>query len=78
MSNGNQWVSPREDGRWGVHKEGSSRDTKICDTQKEAIERAREIAINQGVEVIVQGRDGRIRSKDSYGPDNCPPRDTEH
>lgn len=73
----NQWVSPR-DNRWGVHGEGNSRDTKLFDTQKEAADYARSIAINQKSEVIIQGRNGRIRSKDSYGNDPCPPRDTEH
>lgn len=74
----NQWVSPRNNGKWGVHREGNSRDTNVFDTQAEAIARAREIAINQQSEVIVQGRNGRIRSKDSYGNDPCPPRDREH
>lgn len=74
----NQWVSPRNNGKWGVHGEGNSRDTNVFDTQAEAIARAREIAINQHSEVIVQGRNGRIRSKDSYGNDPCPPRDREH
>lgn len=73
----NQWVSPRGD-KWGVHGEGNQKDTKLFDTQREAQAYAREIAINQKSEVIVQGRDGKIRSKDSYGNDPCPPRDTEH
>jgi len=62
----NQWVSPRDNG-WGVHGEGTSRDTQIFNTQADAINRTREIAINQRSEVIIQGRNGRIRSKDSYG-----------
>lgn len=73
----NQWVSPRENG-WAVHGEGNVGDTKICNTQKEAWDVAREIAKNQRSEVIVQGRDGRIRSKDSFGNDPCPPKDTEY
>lgn len=73
----NQWVSPRGE-RWGVHGEGNSRDTKQFDTQREAINYARDIAIKQGSEVIVQRPDGRIRSKDSYGNDPCPPKDKEH
>ena len=73
----NQWVSPR-DGRWAVHGEGNTRDTKVFDTQKEAQNFAIGIAKNQKSEVIVQRPDGRIRSKDSYGNDPCPPRDTEH
>lgn len=78
MSGKNQWVSPRPGGKWGVHGEGNERDTKLFDTQKEAIDHARKIALNQGTEVIVQRPDGRIRSKDSYGNDPCPPKDTEH
>ena len=74
----NQWVSPRGNGKWAVHGEGNSRDTAVYGTQREAIERARQIAISKGGEVIVQRPDGRIRSKDSYGNDPCPPRDREH
>jgi hypothetical protein len=73
----NQWVSPR-DGRWGVHGEGNGKDTKLFDTQKAAQDYAIGIAKNQHSEVIVQGQNGRIRSKDSYGNDPNPPKDTEH
>ncbi len=73
----NQWVSPR-DGKWAVHGEGNSRDTKLCNTQAQAVKRAIEIAKNKKSEVIIQGRNGRIRSKDSYGNDPCPPIDREH
>lgn len=73
----NQWVSPRGSG-WAVHGEGSERDTGHFHTQAEAAERARQIAQNKKSEVIIQGRDGCIRSKDSYGNDPCPPKDSEH
>nr|DAS43700.1 MAG TPA: protein of unknown function (DUF5633) [Caudoviricetes sp.] len=73
----NQWVSPRN-GKWAVHGEGNSRDTKLFDTQAEAAACARKIAKNQKSERIVQKRNGQIASKDSYGNDPCPPRDTEH
>lgn len=73
----NQWVSPRGN-KWGVHGEGNQKDTKLFDTQKAAADYAKTIATNQRSEVIIQGRDGRIRSKDSYGNDPFPPRDTEH
>jgi len=74
----NQWVSPRDKGKWGVHGEGNQRDTKIFDRKSDAVEYAKEIAKNQRSELIVQKRDGVIHSKDSYGNDPCPPRDTEH
>lgn len=73
----NQWVSPRGD-KWAVHGEGNQRDTKHFDTQKEAQDYAIKIAKNQQSEVIVQKRNGQIGSKDSYGNDPCPPKDTEH
>lgn len=71
---GNQHVVPRDDG-WAVRGEGNKRDTSHHDTQKEAIDAARDIAINQRGEVVIHGRDGKIRDKDSYGNDPCPPRD---
>jgi hypothetical protein len=70
----NQHVVPRDSG-WAVHGAGNARDTVQTNTQKEAIERAREIAINQGSEVVIHGRDGQIRDKNSYGNDPNPPKD---
>jgi hypothetical protein len=73
----NQHVVP-VDGEWGVRGEGNARLTSIHTTQAEAIEAAREIAINQRSEVVIHRRDGRIRDKDSYGNDPNPPRDTKY
>ena len=53
---------------------GNCRATVTTKTQKEAINIAREIARNQKSELIIHGRNGRIREKDSYGNDNFPPR----
>ncbi len=78
MTGKNQWVSPRDNGKWGVHGAGNTKDTNQYDTQKQAIDRARGIATNQNSEVIVQRPNGQIRSKDSYGNDPCPPKDKEH
>ncbi len=74
---GNQHVVPRDDG-WAVRGEGNKRDTSNHDTQKEAIDAAKDIAINQRGEVVIHGRDGKIRDKDSYGNDPCPPRDRKY
>lgn len=68
-----QHVVPR-DGKWSVRKAGSDRATRTFDTQKEAISEARKIARNQGSELYIHGRDGRIRSRDSYGNDPYPPK----
>ena len=69
-----QHVVQRPDGSWAVRGEGNSRDTSRHNTQRDAFERAREVATNQRGDVIVHGRDGRIRSRDSYGNDPFPPR----
>lgn len=73
----NQHVVRRPDG-WAVRGEGNSRDTSHHTTQQVAIDAAREIAQRQGADVVIHGRDGRIRDRDSYGSDPFPPRDTKH
>lgn len=74
MTKSNQHVVP-VDGEWGVRGAGNSRLTSTHDTQGEAIDAARRIAINQRSEVVIHRPDGRIRDKDSYGRDPFPPRD---
>lgn len=69
----NQHVVRREDG-WAVRGEGNSRDTARTNTQQEAIERATDIARRQGSEVLIHGRDGKIRERNSYGNDPHPPK----
>lgn len=73
MSGKNQYVVRRGDG-WGVRGEGNSRLTGTFDTQRQAIERGREIARNQGSELRIQGRDTRFREAYSYGNDPYPPK----
>lgn len=59
---------------WAVLKEGGKRDTAILDTQAEAIKVAKEIAENQGGDVIVHNRHGQIDRRNTYGkPDPYPP-----
>jgi uncharacterized protein YdaT len=69
----NQHVVPHPDG-WAVKPEGSRRPSSVHDTQQEAIDRGHEIARNQETELIIHGRDGRIRARNSYGNDPFPPR----
>lgn len=73
MTKRNQHVVPRGD-RWAIKAAGASRATAVLDKQGEAAERAREIARRHGTEVLVHGRDGRIRERDSYGNDAYPPK----
>ena len=73
----NQHVVRRDDD-WAVRGEGNAKDTSLHLTQGAAIKAAREIAINKKAEVVIHGRDGKIRDKDSYGADPFPPRDRKH
>ena len=54
---------------WAVKKSGSSRATKVFDTQNEAYSFGREVAINQNTELFLHGRNGQIRERNSYGND---------
>ncbi len=77
MTKQNQHVVPHQ-GDWAVRGEGNSKATSIHDTQAEAIDVARDIAINHRSEVVIHGRDGEIRDKDSYGNDPASIHDTKH
>lgn len=70
----NVHVLPKGDS-WEVKTEKSEKAYRITDTQKEAIDIAREIARNQQSELIIHRPNGEIRQKDSYGNDPFPPRD---
>lgn len=73
MSTKGQHVVP-SGGRWSVRRAGASRASGTYETQGEAIEKARTLAKNQGTELYVHGRDGRIRERNSYGKDPFPPK----
>lgn len=73
----NQHVVSRGKG-WAVRPAGTGRDSSHHRTQRTAIDQARQNAIRQQSEVVIHRPDGRIRDKDSYGPDPCPPKDTKH
>jgi hypothetical protein len=47
-------------------------------TQQNAVDRGRAEAKRDGVDLVTHARDGKIRSKDSFGHDPLPPKDTEH
>jgi hypothetical protein len=70
-------VVPHDQG-WATRREGSERAGGVYETQKEAISHARTQAQRERVEVVIHGRDGRIRDSDSYGNDPMPPRDKKY
>lgn len=69
-------VSKHSDSSWKVTQGGERISTHR--TQANAIDRAKTEAQRDRVDVVTHGRDGRIRSKDSYGSDPLPPRDREN
>ena len=62
------------EGGWDVKKGGASRTSGHFRTQGDAIDAARKISSNQGSELYIHRRDGRIRAKDSHGNDPYPPK----
>jgi hypothetical protein len=68
----NQHVVPHN-GAWAVRGEHTQRVTVTANTQAEAIQIAREIAINQQSELFIHRPNGQIRDRDSYGNDPFPP-----
>ncbi|HKR41089.1 MAG TPA: DUF2188 domain-containing protein [Paraburkholderia sp.] len=73
MAGKSQHVVPHNGG-WTVKGAGNSRATSVQPTEAKAIEAARAIAKHQGAELVIHGRDGQIRAKDSYGNDPYPPK----
>lgn len=73
MSGKNQHVVPHAEG-WAVRGAGNSKATSVHETQREAIEHGRQIAQNQGSELLIHGRNGQIRERDSHGNDPYPPK----
>jgi len=63
----------RHSGGWAVKGAGNGRATSVHHTQKAAIKHAVKIAKRRHSEVVIHGRDGRIRDKNSYGNDPHPP-----
>ena len=57
----NQHVVPNSNGGWNVKGAGNSKATAHTNTKSEAVKIAREISKNQGSELFIHGRDGKIQ-----------------
>lgn len=69
---GNIHVVPADGNDWAIEVEGSGRSNVHYPSQEEAIREATEQAKRAKVELIIHGRDGQIRERNSFGND---PRD---
>jgi hypothetical protein len=66
-----RYVQQRPDGKWEAVKEDHQRASVVGDTQKEVVNRTREIVRNAGGgELVIRGRDGQIRDKGTVAPGN--------
>ena len=66
-------VYRRDDGSWANKREDATKASSIHKTQKDAIDKAREMLQNQGGgEVTIKGRDGLIREKNTVSPGKDP------
>jgi len=68
----------KSEDKWAVIGEGDERASSLHETQGEAIEAGRSITENNRSELVIHDRENRIRDKDSFGNDPCPPRDKKH
>ena len=73
MSRKNQHVTPRPTG-WAVIGEGNERASSRHQTQRQAIEAGQQRAMQEGSELLIHGRNGQIRARNSYGKDPYPPK----
>ena len=73
MTKRNQHVVPVGNG-WAVKHPGQERASVITSSQKEAIEYARKLARNEHADLIIHGRDGKIRDRSSYAKDSHSPK----
>jgi len=56
-------VTPNTDGGWKVKEENASRALSTNDTKADAINRAKEVAKNQGLgQVVIHKQDGTIQT----------------
>lgn len=75
MSRDEHHVVPNPDGGWDVKRNGAQRASVHTDTKQDAVDKGREISQNQGTELVIHNKDGKISNSDSHGNDPCPPKD---
>ncbi len=68
-------VVPAKNDGWNVVKGGAQKASKHFNKKEQAVKKARVISKNQGTELIIHGKDGKIQQSDSHGNDPCPPKD---
>jgi hypothetical protein len=67
-------VVPNPEGGWDVKRGGAERASGHFDKKQDAVDAAREISRNQGTELKIHNKDGKISNSDSHGNDPNPPK----
>ena len=61
-------------GGWDVKRGGARRASSHHDTKRGAVDSARRVSRNQGTELRIHNKNGRIARGDSHGGDPYPPK----
>ncbi|MFW2355679.1 DUF2188 domain-containing protein [Hydrogenophaga sp.] len=77
MTNRNNVHIVRRGAKCGALREGGQRASHVFGTQAQAIPAGRDMARQGPGELSIHGLDGHIRTRDSYGNDPCPPKDSK-
>lgn len=67
-------IVPNSKGGWDVKRGGASKATSHHETKREAVDSGRVVSRNQGTELRIHNKDGKISSCDSHGNDPYPPK----
>lgn len=67
-------VVPDPSGGWNVRRGGTERASGHFEHKQDAIDAGRRMSQNQGTELRIHNKDGRIAQSDSHGRDPYPPR----
>ena len=65
----------KEANQWQGKRAGAERASVVGDTKSEVVKKTREISKNQGTELKIHNKDGKISQSDSHGNAPCPPKD---
>lgn len=68
-------VVANPDGGWDVKRNDADRASGHYETKQDAVDHGRKISQNQGTELFIHNKNGKISNSDSHGHDPCPPRD---
>jgi hypothetical protein len=77
MARKERHVVPNPDGGWDSKKNNAQRVSKHFETKEDAMAWSKEKAKQEGAELIPHKMDGTIQNPNSYGNDQCPPRDNK-